>query len=75
MTLVWITVIIGAISAIFCFLSIKLLYRYIHRYQFDESKYTLLFGFLRLRYISVAYIVFTVVFAFLSSIFMIYISL
>lgn len=75
MTLVWITAIIGVISIAFCFLSVKLLYRYIHRYKFDESKYTLLFGFLRLRYIAFSYIIFSVGFALLSAFFMIYISL
>ena len=75
MALVWITTIIGVISIGFCLMSIKLLYRYINRYRFDESKYTLLFGFIRLRYIAATYAVFTIVFGVSSTLFMLYITL
>ena len=37
------------------------LYAYIHRYRFDESKYTLLFGFVHLRWISTAYLTMMIV--------------
>jgi Na+/melibiose symporter-like transporter len=75
MTLVLITSIIGIISIAFCLLNIKLLYRYINKYKFDESKYTLLFGFLRLRYIAFIYILLSVGFAFASSAFIYFITL
>jgi cbb3-type cytochrome oxidase subunit 3 len=75
MTLVLITALIGVISITFCFISVRILYRYINRYRFDESKYTLLFGFLHLRYIQISYITLTVVLAILSTIFMFYITL
>ena len=39
------------------FVALRRLYDYIHKYRFDESNYTLLFGFLHLRYFSVLYIV------------------
>ena len=45
------------ISLFVVFVSVKRLYAYIHLYRFDESVYTLLFGFLHLRYFVVLYIV------------------
>ena len=38
-------------SLVLCAITIKRLYAYINKYTFDESVYTLLFGFVRLRYI------------------------
>ncbi|MFC1599393.1 hypothetical protein ACFL3T_00005 [Patescibacteria group bacterium] len=75
MTLTLITATIGVISIIFCLLSVKLLYRYIHKYRFDETKYTLLFGFLRLRYIAILYVVITVGLAVGSTLFVYYVTL
>ena len=40
----------------FAFLSLWRLYSYIHRYRFDESKYTLLFRFVHLHWIATLYI-------------------
>lgn len=37
-------------SAVFYAVAIRALYAYINQYRFDESVYTLLFGFMRLRY-------------------------
>lgn len=39
------------------FVALRRLYVYIHKYRFDESTYTLLFGFLHLRYFAVWYVV------------------
>jgi len=75
MALVWITTVIGIISIGFCLMSVKILYRYINRYRFDESKYTLLFGFVRLRYIAAAYIVISILFGVISTVFMFDITL
>lgn len=75
MTLTLITATIGVISIIFCMLSVKLLYRYIHKYRFDETKYTLLFGFLRLRYIAISYIILTICLAIGSTVFIYYITI
>ncbi|MBD3156348.1 hypothetical protein GF369_00825 [Candidatus Peregrinibacteria bacterium] len=75
MALVWITTIIGIISIGFCLMSIKILYRYINRYRFDESKYTLLFGIIRLRYVVGLYAAFSLFFAISSVLFMLYITL
>lgn len=41
-------------------ISLKRLYTYIRRYRFDESKYTLLFGFVHLRLV-VAFYLFTAI--------------
>ena len=38
-------------SLVLCTITIRRLYTYINKYRFDESVYTLLFGFVRLRYI------------------------
>lgn len=43
----------------FALLSIARLYAYIRKYKFDESKYTLLFGFVHLRWIAGLYLIFT----------------
>lgn len=40
----------------FAILTFSRLFHYIQRYQFDESKYTLLFGFVHLRWIAALYI-------------------
>jgi len=75
MTLVWITGLIGFGSIIICLLSLKLLYHYINRYRFDESKYTLLFGWFRLRYMASLYVIFIFGFAVLSTVFMLFTTL
>lgn len=38
------------VSVALCVFAIRRLYAYIYAYRFDESVYTLLFGFIRLRY-------------------------
>lgn len=75
MTLTLIAAILGVISIIYCLISVKLLYRYINKYRFDESKYTMLFGFLRLRYIAMAYVSLIIVLAVSSTVFVYYITL
>lgn len=75
MTLVWIVTIIAITSIGFCLMNVKLLYRYINRYKFDESKYTLLFGFIRLRYIAGAYVFISVLFGISSVLFIFYTTL
>lgn len=44
------------VSLLMMALSIKRLYAYIRLYRFDESVYTLLFGFLHLRYFVALYV-------------------
>lgn len=40
----------------FAFLTFSRMFHYIQRYRFDESKYTLLFGFVHLRWIATLYL-------------------
>lgn len=42
-------------SFLFCFFAITRLYSYIQRYRFDESHYTLLLGFVRLKWMVYLY--------------------
>jgi len=44
-------------SVTLAFVALRRLYVYIHRYRFDESTYTLLFGFVHLRYFVIWYVV------------------
>lgn len=44
-------------SLAFAFLTLWRLYKYIRRYRFTESKYTLLFGFVHLHWFAVSYII------------------
>jgi len=57
-----------------CAITINRLYAYINRYSFDESVYTLLFGFVRLRYFVWFYVFLTlfgaVVGVFLATLFL-----
>lgn len=50
-------IVLHTVSLGFAALSLWRLYYYIRRYRFDESKYTLLFGFVHLRWIAAAYII------------------
>ena len=43
-------------SVVFAFVVLWRLYYYIRRYRFDESKYTLLFRFVHLRWIAASYL-------------------
>lgn len=54
------------VSLIFTGVVILRLMRYIKRYRIDESKYTLLFGFVHLRWIIGLYAVSTFVWIFIS---------
>lgn len=51
-------ILLHTVSLGFAGLTLWRLYYYIRRYRFDESKYTLLFGFMHLRWIAGAYVVF-----------------
>ncbi len=51
---------VQVISLLMLVISLKRLYAYIRLYRFDESIYTLLFGFLHLRYFIVFYFVIVV---------------
>lgn len=53
-----ILLLVEIVSALLCVLTIKKLYAYINQYRFAESVYTLLFGFIRLRYFVYLYIFF-----------------
>lgn len=55
-----------ALSIGFTLFTLKRLYHYIRRYRFDESKYTLLFGFIHLRWIAAGYLVLTFSWVFAS---------
>ncbi len=44
------------VSLGFAVLTLRRLYHYIGRYRFDESKYTLLFGFMHLHWLSGVYV-------------------
>jgi hypothetical protein len=46
---------LGSLSL--AFIALRRLYFYIHKYRFDESTYTLLFGFVHLRYFAVWYVI------------------
>lgn len=48
-------IVLHTVSLGFAGLTLWRLYYYIRRYRFDESKYTLLFGFVHLRWIAMAY--------------------
>jgi len=50
-------IVLHTVSLGFAAISLWRLYHYIRRYRFDESKYTLLFGFLHLRWIAGMYVV------------------
>ncbi len=52
----WLLIAVEIISALACFWAVRRLYRYIRRYRFDESFYTLLFGFVRMRYFVYSYV-------------------
>lgn len=52
--------IIQLLSIGFCLLTLWRLFLYINRYKFDETKYTLLLGFIHLRWIAAAYFVLTI---------------
>lgn len=52
--------VLHTVSLGFAALSLWRLYYYIRRYRFDESKYTLLFGFVHLHWIAMAYVALTV---------------
>lgn len=61
--------ILHAFSLGFAFLTLWRLFSYIRRYRFDESKYTLLFGFVHLRFIAGMYIVFAIAWVIVSFVF------
>lgn len=57
MTSLWILfAVLHIVSIAFAMLSLQRLYHYIKRYRFNESKYTLLFSFVHLRWIAYAYV-------------------
>ncbi|MBI5413687.1 hypothetical protein HZA42_05055 [Candidatus Peregrinibacteria bacterium] len=51
--------VLHTVSIGFALLTLWRLYRYIRRYRFDESKYTLLFGFVHLKWIALSYFALT----------------
>jgi len=44
-------------SFVFCVLSVRRLYSYIQEHRFEESQYTLLLGFMHLRWIIALYLI------------------
>jgi len=49
-------IVVQIVSILFCMATVKRLYDYISEYRFGESVYTLLFGFVHLRYFVYLYI-------------------
>jgi len=49
-------ILLQIVSLALCAVTVRRLYAYINKYRFDESVYTLLLRFVRLRYIVSAYI-------------------
>lgn len=49
-------IILHVFSLLFCFIALYRLYSYIRRYRFTESAYTLLLGFVHLRWIAGLYV-------------------
>ena len=67
MTTLWVLFgLLQASGAAVALLSIWRLYAYIRRYRFDESKYTLLFGFVHLHWIMLLYVVAVLIWSGLS---------
>lgn len=67
MTYLWILfIVLEAVAIGFGLLTLWHLYNYIKRYRFDESKYTLLFRFIHLHWIMVAYIIFAMIWVAIS---------
>ncbi len=61
MTSLWIVFGLLHVSSIgFVLLALLRLFHYIKRYRFDESKYTLLFGFIHLHWIATVYVALTI---------------
>lgn len=58
--------ILQAVSVCFALATLWRLYYYIRRYRFDESKYTLLFGFVHLHWIAISYLACLLVWFFAS---------
>lgn len=50
-------IILHLVSTALAAFSVHRLFRYIRKYRFDESKYTLLFGFIHLRAVAFVYVV------------------
>lgn len=55
MWLFWALIVVEIVSMLVCLSAVRRLYKYIKRYRFDETVYTLLFGFMHLRYFAYAY--------------------
>ncbi|PIQ77398.1 hypothetical protein COV82_04790 [Candidatus Peregrinibacteria bacterium CG11_big_fil_rev_8_21_14_0_20_46_8] len=69
MTTLWIIFIfLHVVSLLFAIFALWRLYEYIKRYRFDESKYTMLFGFVHLHWIAAAYLVYAVIWTVASTI-------
>ena len=48
---------VQVVSIVLALVAVRRLMLYVYRYRFSESSYTLLFGFLRLRYFVVLYLI------------------
>lgn len=59
MWLFWALIVVEIVSALVCFFGVRRLYKYIRRYRFPETVYSLLFGFMHLHYFVFAYLVTT----------------
>lgn len=67
MTTLWITYFLIHVGSIaFTLLVFWRLYYYIRRYRFEESKYTLLFGFIHLSWVAAMYLILSIGWIFVS---------
>ena len=57
MWLFWAFILVEIVSALMCLFAVRRLYKYIKKYRFPETVYSLLFGFMHLRYFVVTYVV------------------
>ena len=65
----WVFISVEIASLFTCLWAIRRLYKYINRYRFDETVYTLLFGFMHLRYFVFAYLLTMSLAAFTGAVF------
>lgn len=68
MPIFWLIIALAQLgSLIFCLFAIYRLNSYIRVYRFDESHYTLLLGFIHLKWISTFYIIYTTIFILITT--------
>lgn len=72
--LFWTILVISQLSSIgFAWWALSRLFLYINAYRFDESQYTLLFGFIHLRWIAGLYLMSVVAFALFTTFYSVFV--